>query len=77
MQDTKVSHAWQQRHGSGISLFFQCFPDMTITFASIQMVEQNVEETDTSKTEFTWTFPVDMVSQIFQEVNTVVVRMSI
>ena len=24
-----------------------------------------------------WTFPVDMDSQIFQEVNTVVVRMSI
>ena len=38
-----------ERHGSGISLFFQCFPDMTITFASIQMVKQNVEETDTSK----------------------------
>ena len=49
LQDTKVSHAWQERHGSGISLFFQCFPDMTITFASVQMVEQNVEETDTSK----------------------------
>ena len=49
LQDTKVSHAWQERHGSGISLFFQCFLDMTITFASIQMVEQNVEETDTSK----------------------------
>ena len=49
LQDTKVSHAWQERHGSGISFFFQCFPDLTITFASIQMVEQNVEETDASK----------------------------
>ena len=48
-QDTKVSHAWLERHGSGISLFFHCFPDMTITFASIQMVKQNVEETDTPK----------------------------